>query len=327
MRLAGAELRNIGAAACRADVIAFVDADHVIGRAWIRTALERLSPAGSIAAVGSIYRAPENGTWVQRAYDRLRGQPAAKRRVEWLGGGNMAVSRRAFETVGGFDTALETCEDVDFCKKLRANGYTLIADDRLVSTHAGDPETLGALFLAEMWRGRSNLAVSFRRPVTLRELPSAIAPIVQLAGLGLATLALLLSGTAVPIIGSLGLLPSAVVPAVRAARMSARVVSVSPRELVENVVVAFVYDLARAIALVGLRATESAGNGPVDAAACSHTELRSVRGTRWSRKTILSLALPHPIERVYAVTVCYIRDRRICICSRPTSVAVGGRLC
>ena len=44
-------------------------------------------------------------------------------RVTWLGSGNMAVRRSAFEEVGGFDTTLETCEDVDLCRKLRARGY------------------------------------------------------------------------------------------------------------------------------------------------------------------------------------------------------------
>jgi hypothetical protein len=162
----------------------------------------------------------------------------------------MAVSRSAFENVGGFDARLETCEDVDLCKKLRAAGYRLVGDDRLMNVHLGDPATLAALFRAEMWRGRGNLAVSFRRPVTLREMPSALAPILQLAGLVLTPLGLSMPGTRGWLVGSLGLLPSALVPALRAARMSGRAGRSGVREIAGNAVVAFVYDLARAVALV-----------------------------------------------------------------------------
>src|SRR6185503_21060284 len=102
--------------------------------------------------------------------------------------GNMAVARSAFEDVNGFDTTFETCEDVDLCKRLRAAGYVLLSDDRLVNVHLGDPATLGELFCSELWRGRSNLAVSFRSPVTARELPSAIIPIVHLGGVAMAAL-------------------------------------------------------------------------------------------------------------------------------------------
>jgi hypothetical protein len=73
---------------------------------------------------------------------------------------------------------LESCEDVDFCQRLRAAGWRLVADDRLVSIHHGDPSTLARLFRAERWRGRDNLRVTFRTRVTPRDLPSIISPIV-----------------------------------------------------------------------------------------------------------------------------------------------------
>jgi len=244
------EMRNIGAAAARAQILVFVDADHVLGAGWIRAAIEDLGDQTLVAAVGALCRAPDDGTWVQRAYDRLRGHQVGRQRVDWLGAGNMAVGRRAFERVGGFDRSLETCEDVDLCKRLRAEGFTLIGDDRLVNIHLGDPATLGALFRGELWRGRGNVAVSFRPPVTFRELPSVMAPIIQLFGLALAALAFLMAGTNGLVIVSLGLLPSAVVPALRAARMSGRIAPSSAREIAGNAAVAFVYDLARAVAIV-----------------------------------------------------------------------------
>ena len=162
----------------------------------------------------------------------------------------MAVSREAFQAVGGFDTTLETCEDVDLCKRLRAAGYELYNDDRMVNVHLGDPATLGELFRGELWRGRSNLVVSFRAPVTRGELPSALIPIVQLGGLAVAAASSAIGGLAGAMTASLALTPMALVPAARAVRMTVNHGHWGAQQLAGDAAVAFVYDLARALALV-----------------------------------------------------------------------------
>jgi glycosyl transferase family 2 len=245
-----AALRNRGAALSRAPLIAFVDADHVLAPGWIAAAVEIFESDESIAATGELCRAPEPGTWVQQAYGRLRGRRSGRRRVEWLGAGNLAIRRSAFEAVGGFDETLATCEDVDLCKKLRRAGLTLVADDRLHNVHVGDPATLDGLFRGELWRGRSNLAVSLRPPITLRELPSAIIPAVQLGSLTLTAAAVTL-GSGIGPTASFALAAVLLPAGARAARMGVdrdrhRVV----RELAANVVVALVYDAARALSLI-----------------------------------------------------------------------------
>ena len=52
----------------------------------------------------------------------------------------MAMWRDTFMQVGGFDETLETCEDVDLSRRLRAGGMRVLHDPRLRSTHLGDPE-------------------------------------------------------------------------------------------------------------------------------------------------------------------------------------------
>jgi GT2 family glycosyltransferase len=246
-------LRNRAAAAAKGQILAFVDADHEIVPGWIGAAVEALDGA-SVAAAGAACVPPEPGTWVQRLYDRLRSHPVQAQPVDWLGSGNMAVQQAAFTAVNGFDESLETCEDVDLCRKIRAQGLTIVADPRLRNTHFGDPQTLRHVFFGEMWRGRDNIRVSLRSPRTWRSLISAAIPVAVLASLVVAVVGLLSvtaigAGVAAVAMAMVLLLISA-----RATRMAAG----GPlRELPGAFVVDGAYELGRAFAMSGLSAYRS----------------------------------------------------------------------
>jgi GT2 family glycosyltransferase len=173
-------LRNEGIRRARGPLVALVDADNEIAPDWLSIVCRRFEDAGA-AAIGRSYSAPCPGTWVQQAYDRLRGQPVKGQAVRWLATGNMVVRRSAALEVGGFDETLETCEDVDFCNRLRRHGYQIWADPRLHSTHYGDPATLSALFKGELWRGRDALRVDARGISSWADLPSMVLPVLVLA--------------------------------------------------------------------------------------------------------------------------------------------------
>jgi GT2 family glycosyltransferase len=247
-----AELRNQGARRAKADVLAFIDADNEIAAGWVYAALEclRLPKA---AVVGALYQPPVDGTWVQRTYGHLRGLPAGQHDTAWLGSGNLAVSRVAFESVGGFDTTLETCEDVDFCHRVRARGLRIISDARLKSIHHGDPKTLSEVFSSERWRGRDNLRVSFRRPIAWSAVASAILPVLQAMALGVGMAGVFTTFVAgwmgLLLIGA-SLLSFAGATCLRVLRAALRA---RPRRAVGMLavfVVASVFDVARALALV-----------------------------------------------------------------------------
>jgi GT2 family glycosyltransferase len=245
------EVRNRAVATCRSDVIALVDADHEIEPTWIAAAVETLAENG-VGAAGALYTPPPDGTWVQCMYGALRGRTIGRSEVGWLGSGNLAVKREAFEAIGGFDSALESCEDVDFCQRLRAAGWRILGDERLASVHLGDPETLRKLFTAERWRGRDNLRVSLRGPLTPRNLPSIMTPVVVAA----ACLALVGSVLAGPVsaTGAPAIAAAASVvlglSALRTIRMATSSGLASPGAIGQAFAVALTYDLARAAALV-----------------------------------------------------------------------------
>ena len=242
------ELRNKAASVARGDILAFVDADHEIVPEWIAAAIDALEPAGH-AAVGAPCRPPSPGTWVQRFYDRLRRHPARQEQVEWLGSGNMAVRRSAFEEVGGFDTSLETCEDVDLCRKLRARGYVLLADHRLGNVHHGDPQTLRQLFFGELWRGRDNVRVSLRRPWSGRTLASAAIPVVSLLAIAAAVVGVLLGSAVGFALSAVAVTGLAALIVLRAAVMRPAPAAVD--EWSRAVAVAAAYEAGRAFALAG----------------------------------------------------------------------------
>jgi glycosyltransferase involved in cell wall biosynthesis len=247
------EVRNRAAATASGAIIAFVDADHEISPTWIEAAADSLTQQ-RVGAVGALCRPPSNGTWVQCMYGVLRGRTVGRSDVDWLGAGNMAVSKEAFFSVGGFDHTLETCEDVDLCQRLRARGWRVVGDDRLDNVHFGDPATLRHLFRAERWRGRDNLKVTFRPGWTWRDLPSALVPVAE-GLLLLATFVCLLAsfwmgrGSLVVAALAAGL---AVSPSLaRAMRMVVSGCLWNPRTMGQALLVALTFDLARSVALLG----------------------------------------------------------------------------
>lgn len=239
-------LRNSGVAASSGEILVFIDADHEIVPDWVQSAVELLSDP-HVAAVGAPCHPPSPATWVQRLYDQLRRHPTGQEVVEWLGTGNMAVRRVAFEAAGGFDTTLETCEDVDLCRKLRGQGLTLLADSRLNNVHYGDPRSLSQVFFGEMWRGRDNVRVSLRPPRAWRTVFSAALPLANC--LALLVVAVGLSSNQRPgmwlaLLAGLGVCSLVGLRALIMLRKS------SLRDLFPALAVAGAYELGRTLAVV-----------------------------------------------------------------------------
>jgi|KBSSwiStaDraftv2_1062776.scaffolds.fasta_scaffold106454_2 GT2 family glycosyltransferase len=264
-----AELRNEAAAIARGELLAFVDADHEIAASWVAAALDVMQPA-EVGGAGALYVAPRDGNWVQRTYGALRGHTVGRGDTRWLGSGNLIVRRLVFEKLGGFDATLESCEDVDFCQRLRAAGWRLVADERLVSVHYGDPSTLGHLFRAERWRGRDNLRVTFRTRMTVRDLPSVISPIM----VAVAVPVLLAASLAAPFTGGRSLsialaaaVAFAVVAVARTARIASAVGDWRLGAVARAFAVAATYELARASAILTRAAHHRHGPAPTARAA------------------------------------------------------------
>jgi glycosyltransferase involved in cell wall biosynthesis/GT2 family glycosyltransferase len=308
-------LRNRLAVEARSDLLAFVDADHTLEAGWLDAALGAPTMAG-VVALGAPCHAPSSKTWVQEAYDSLRRRASALEPVRWLGSGNLVVDRAAFLAVGGFDESLTACEDVDLCNRLRAAGGKIVSDPRLRSVHHGDPATLARLFRAERWRGRDNLRVSLRGPITPADVPSIAIPIAQAAVMAFLPIGLALSalgaGPAPAALAFSGIGAALALSALRAVALLQRGRLRGPAWWARALAFALVYDSARSIALL-LPAGHHRDPAPRPRRVrppIRVLELRSVFGTGGGPEKTILLGAARADPARFAVTVCYVRDAR-----------------
>ena len=114
-RAGRAAARNAGARAVRGDAIAFLDADCVPSPGWASALLRCLDVAPLVGGPVRIETRPEPSA--SERFDALWRfqQERTIRDSGWAASANLAVTREAFERVGGFDEAYGSAEDVDFC--------------------------------------------------------------------------------------------------------------------------------------------------------------------------------------------------------------------
>ncbi len=170
-------LRNFGAAQATGEVLAFLDADCTVNKNWLGAASFYLK-TDEVVSFGSPAILPENPTWVQKAWFKIRGKKKQVEEVDWLESANVFVRREAFVTVGGFNEDLVTCEDYDLSVRLKKLGRILV-DCRIVAVHHREPASIDEFFKKERWRGKSNLEGVLTHGFRWQELPSLAIPIVH----------------------------------------------------------------------------------------------------------------------------------------------------
>lgn len=248
--LSVAGLRNEGAQQSRGKVLAFVDSDCEVGADWLRVGLARLTEPG-VKAAGAYPSPPEQATWVQQLFTlRERVRPPVHD-AQWLPSMNLLVRRQDFQAIGGFDASLKTCEDVDFCYRLRASGGVIRWDSSIAVVHHGEPESLRRLFQKERWHGRDNYRGVLRHGLRWEELPSLIVPVMVLGSVVLPIGALVLSPVLSPV-PALLTAPLLTLPVGLAVLTGARVARAARRwdVLPQLSVIYLVYFSARAAAVV-----------------------------------------------------------------------------
>ncbi len=121
--------RNAGVEVSNGEILAFTDDDCEPDREWL-VRLHRVFADGRYAAAGGPNLPPRARSWSEAVVCAAPGAPSHvmldDEEAEHLPGCNIAVTRAAFDAIGGFDPQFHTAgDDVDFCWRLRAAGFRL----------------------------------------------------------------------------------------------------------------------------------------------------------------------------------------------------------
>jgi hypothetical protein len=180
-----ATVRNRGAETATGRFLAFIDADCEVPEDYF-FAVERALASGASEASGAAYALPPAPRWVERVWHGLHLRNATHPR-KYINGGNLVVSRDAFQRIGGFQETLITGEDADFCERLAREGLRIREDPSVVAIHHGNPKSLRAFVKKQAWHSIG----SGRRGAVALDLPNALALAHALCGVTTCAVAVL----------------------------------------------------------------------------------------------------------------------------------------
>jgi glycosyltransferase involved in cell wall biosynthesis len=172
--------RNRGSAQATGNILAFVDADCELPNTWLLHIADELNDR-NVMAVGMQMAAPAaDAPWVEQTWHALahhNSESATTENTDWLATFNLAVRKGVFDTIGGFDESLITCEDVDLGYRLSNQGQLrFIPRDGVV--HHEESKTLREFFRREAWRSRGGWRLLLHHRNSLRELTSCLIPFI-----------------------------------------------------------------------------------------------------------------------------------------------------
>ncbi len=140
---------NVGAAAARAEAVAFCDADDEVAPGWVAAMGQALARHSFVACRIDFKKL--NPPWLCEIFDdhaQVLSGPLKAWYPPYLshaGGGTLGVKKELHDAVGGFDETLPYQHDTDYCFKIQLKGVELVfVPDALL--HVRCRQTIGGLF-------------------------------------------------------------------------------------------------------------------------------------------------------------------------------------
>jgi glycosyltransferase involved in cell wall biosynthesis len=155
--------RNFGVKQAKFDVIYFMDADVLFTEDIANKVLSAITriKASCKMLLGDRYDIEKNSTIIESCW--FGG--LYKITPKYINGGNLFISKKFFEEIGGFDESLITGEDYSLCEKATEKGGMITIDKELRVVHLGNPKTIRDFVLREIWHGTGD-AVSIKSIIT-----------------------------------------------------------------------------------------------------------------------------------------------------------------
>lgn len=126
--------RQAGCAVANGEYYLFIDADCIADPKWIANIMKAFEKNNAVGVYGLII--PNEGTSLERAFLSWGAWFASTFfnliGIDYLAGSNMAVRKKEFDKIGGFNIYLTTGEDTDLMKRIRKVGRVSFASDAIV---------------------------------------------------------------------------------------------------------------------------------------------------------------------------------------------------
>lgn len=145
--------RNLGVKMASGSVIAFTDGDCIAQPNWLANLVRHLSRKSGIVGGPNIIRHRRESKMLD-AIDRVLATPLGSggspqfcrinqiREVQYVPACNMAIDKRLFDDIGGFDENLRYNEDTDLCSRIRKKGYSITYVPQSIVDHFMGVESL-----------------------------------------------------------------------------------------------------------------------------------------------------------------------------------------
>jgi glycosyltransferase involved in cell wall biosynthesis len=157
------QARNLGAAHAKGNILLFLDDDILVAEDWIAKNVHALQQPG-VDVVG-VRIIGKSDAFFARCVDFTNfGHYQPRYRSNGpVASASMGVYEEVFQRVGGFDQTLGSGEDIDFCHRIREQGYHTCYRPEITVIHDHRRDTLAALLRYNYAHGlASGLTIKIR---------------------------------------------------------------------------------------------------------------------------------------------------------------------